>query len=257
MEMKQMINVAAFLERLQPYAALDSAALESLAARARIVRVDKGRMLFEQGQVCDGVHVVHSGQIKLAFCSPFGAEKIVSVATVGCGLGEECLMQGRDHPFQAEALTDAVLVFLPGKLLLGCLDSNPNFVRRLMDRVAEKFHSLLHEVHANALLSGTERVVEFLLRGAGSTLPDGRAVVQLDMPKSVVASHLSLTQEHFSRLLRQLSDLGLIEVQGRFIWIANPTRLRAYLDSGAGHGLNRAGRSSGRGRDMMRRLAAA
>jgi CRP-like cAMP-binding protein len=39
--------------------------------------------------------------------------------------------------------------------------------------------------------------------------------VDLSVAKSVIASRLNLTQEHFSRILHELSALELIKVEGR------------------------------------------
>lgn len=248
MSISQVVDLHTFLGGIEPYAALDPAAFSRLVAAARIVQVERGMPLFDQGQACTGVHVVYSGQIKLAFYSQHGAEKIVSIATARQGVGEECLSLGQDYPFHAHALVNSTLVFLPRPALVDCLESSQHFVHRLMKCIAEKFHHLLLDVEASSLLSGSERVVEFLVRELGDDPEHGPAVVELSMAKSIIASRLSLTQEHFSRLLRQLSETGMIAVEGRHIHIPDVQRLRQYLDSGAGHGVNRAGRSSGRGR---------
>ena len=54
--------------------------------------------------------------------------------------------------------------------------------------------------------------------------------VQLTTPKGVIASRLSVTQEHFSRILHDLAARGLIEVRGRSIRIPNVDSLREFSD---------------------------
>ena len=252
----QAIDLKSFLAGIEPYAGLDADEFSRLVDAARIVHLERGTPLFEQGQPCAGVHVVLSGQIKLAFYSPHGAEKIVSIATVRHSVGEECLSLALDYPFHADALVDSTLIFLPRQVLEDCLKSSQRFVQCLMKCIAEKFHHLLLDVEAASLLTGSERVVEYLIRELDDAV-QGPAVVELSMAKSVIASRLSLTQEHFSRLLRQLSDSGMIAVDGRQIQIPDVRRMRQYLASGEGHGVNRLGRSSGRGRVAHEALAAA
>lgn len=252
----QAIDLKSFLAGIEPYAGLDADEFSRLVDAARIVHLERGTPLFEQGQPCAGVHVVVSGQIKLAFYSPHGAEKIVSIATVRHSVGEECLSLALDYPFHADALVDSTLIFLPRQVLEDCLKSSQRFVQCLMKCIAEKFHHLLLDVEAASLLTGSERVVEYLIRELDDAV-QGPAVVELSMAKSVIASRLSLTQEHFSRLLRQLSDSGMIAVDGRQIQIPDVRRMRQYLASGEGHGVNRLGRSSGRGRVAHEALAAA
>ena len=73
----------------------------------------------------------------------------------------------------------------------------------------------------------------------------------------VVAGRIVTNVVHFSRLLRQLSEHGMIIVDGRQISVPDVGRLRRYRDSGAGHCVNRGTRSTGRGRADWGRLAAA
>jgi len=53
-------------------------------------------------------------------------------------------------------------------------------------------------------------------------------VTTLHAAKGVIASRLNLTQEHFSRILHQLMEAGLIEVSRRDIHIPDIRRLRAH-----------------------------
>ena len=50
----------------------------------------------------------------------------------------------------------------------------------------------------------------------------------LPTSKAVVASRLNVTPEHFSRILHDLSEKGLIDVVGREIRILDPAKLRSH-----------------------------
>ena len=52
--------------------------------------------------------------------------------------------------------------------------------------------------------------------------------VDLSVAKSVIASRLNLTQEHFSRILHELSALELIRVEGRRLRIPDLERLARH-----------------------------
>lgn len=52
-----------------------------------------------------------------------------------------------------------------------------------------------------------------------SRLDDENTVLELHVNKGLIASRLNQTQEYFSRILRELSELGLIKVEGRRILI--------------------------------------
>ena len=52
--------------------------------------------------------------------------------------------------------------------------------------------------------------------------------VTLPTNRGVSASRLNLTQEHFSRILHELTELGLIVVEGRKIHIPSVANLRKH-----------------------------
>jgi CRP-like cAMP-binding protein len=51
-------------------------------------------------------------------------------------------------------------------------------------------------------------------------------VVTLPAAKAEIASQLNLTPEHFSRILHELAQAGLLHVQGRRITALDPARLQ-------------------------------
>ena len=56
----------------------------------------------------------------------------------------------------------------------------------------------------------------------------GEVTVSLPVSKATVASRVSLTREYFSRVLRELENAALIEVDKRDIRILDVARLAAH-----------------------------
>jgi Mn-dependent DtxR family transcriptional regulator len=54
--------------------------------------------------------------------------------------------------------------------------------------------------------------------------------IQWTAPKATLASRLSVRPETFSRILKQLTRDGLIEVQGKTITILNLEALRQHIN---------------------------
>jgi CRP-like cAMP-binding protein len=50
--------------------------------------------------------------------------------------------------------------------------------------------------------------------------------VHLSAGKSVIASRLNMTPEHFSRILHELGHAGVIEIEGRTVRIPDLEKLR-------------------------------
>ena len=108
------------------------------------------------------------------------------------------------------------------------LARDAGFARRLLAGLARRVHGLVRDVEAYSLRSGQERVIGYLLADAADVSVNGRPVeVHLTPGKSVIASRLNMTPEHFSRILHDLSAAGLIQVNGRAVRIPDLERLRA------------------------------
>jgi CRP-like cAMP-binding protein len=85
------------------------------------------------------------------------------------------------------------------------------------------------DVEAYTLRSATQRVIGYLLRPQNEEEDAQKAAaVTLPASKSVIASRLNITPEHFSRILHELSNARLIQVDGRTVNILDMERLQAY-----------------------------
>ena len=80
------------------------------------------------------------------------------------------------------------------------------------------------------LQTATGRVAGFLY---GQSVYKGqkRTAFELDMPKGVLASRLSVKPETFSRILHSFIDQGLVNVQGAHVEFLNTDGLRQHAES--------------------------
>mgnify|MGYP006161809181 FL=1 len=86
----------------------------------------------------------------------------------------------------------------------------------------------MNDVQAYSLHSGVERVIGYLMRDLPEESGEAAASVLLPVSKASIASRLSMTPEYFSKVLRELEDQGLIEVDKREIRLLDTQRLSRY-----------------------------
>ncbi|HKU47004.1 MAG TPA: helix-turn-helix domain-containing protein, partial [Burkholderiales bacterium] len=67
------------------------------------------------------------------------------------------------------------------------------------------------------------------LLGQPAARAGGEASITLPAAKRTLAAQLNLSAEHLSRVLRELSGRGLIEVQGRRVYVPDLGRLQRSL----------------------------
>ena len=218
------IKVTEFLSRLPLFSDLEPAELERMASDTQVVHPAKGEVVFHQGDACNGFHCVVYGRIKLAFTASNGAEKVVEIIGPGQSFGEALMFMDKPYIVSAQAVADSMLLHVSKPAVMAELQRSPAFARRMLAGLSRRLHGLIQDVNAYSLDNGTQRVIGYLLKEAQR---DGEAVT-LQASKSVVASRLNVTPEHFSRILHDLTEQGLVKVRGRAITIPNLARLRDY-----------------------------
>jgi len=218
-----------FVRNLPLFRDLDVCELEAIGAATIEQRVTAGTVLFHRDDPCDGFHVIVVGRVKLALLAPGGAEKVVEILGPGQSFGEAAMFLGKRHTLYAEALADSLLLFIRSGAMLGAIKRNPELARRVLDEMSRRMYSLVADIEAYTMKNATQRVIGYLLAALPDDAGSGQeADIQLPASKSVLASRLNITREHFSRILHELSRSGLIRVSGRNIRILDLARLRDH-----------------------------
>ena len=216
-------NVPAILGNLPMFSAMNADEIGRVAAHTLPSRYSKGETVFHAGDPCTGFHIVVYGQVKLGFHSPQGGEKVVEIISPGQSFGEALMFLDKPYIVYAQALADTMLLHVAKHCVFTEIERDPAFARKMLSGLSRRLHSLVQDVEAYSLRSSAERVIGYLLRDE-----EAPAEVELSAGKSVVASRLNMTPEHFSRVLHELSAAGLIAVEGKTVRILNAEGLRSY-----------------------------
>lgn len=216
-----------FLKRLALFADVTQAELDQIAAATTEVHVPRGTVIFRRGDPCHGFHTVVSGQVKLGFASSDGTEKVVEIIGAGQSFGEALMFMERPYIINAQALTDSLLLHVGSQAVFDELDRNPRFARRMLSGLSRRLHGLVMDVESYSLRSGSQRVTNYLLREGACENGDR---LTLPVSKRLIASRLNLTPEHFSRVLHDLVQGGMISVDKRNVTILAIEALRRYQD---------------------------
>jgi len=223
------ITTQAFLSRLPLFEELAADELDRIATGTTELHVPRGEIVVNRGDPCVGFHLVVYGQVKLAFLSPQGGEKVVEIVAPGYSFGEALMFMGKPYIVMAQTLADSLLLHVSKKVVFDEIERDPAFARKMLAGLSRRLHGLISDVEAYSMQSGTERVIGYLLRQDElSAQSNDPYVLTLPTSKAVVASRLNVTPEHFSRILHDLSERALISVEGREIRILDAAKLRDY-----------------------------
>ena len=137
------------------------------------------------------------------------------------------MFMDKPHMVYAQALNDSQLLHIAKAVILEELEKDPKLGRKMIAGLSMRLHHLVTDVESYSLHSGRQRIICYLLRDNMES-DENSLSITLPTHKGVIASRLNLTQEHFSRILHELSENGLIVVKGRKITIPDVEKLRTY-----------------------------
>lgn len=228
-------GAAARLAENTAFSRLDHARLVDLMAQCELRSIPRGGTVFAAGGLCEGLHAVLDGQVKVYARAPDGHEKVIDVVGRGETLPGTHMTHAETHQHHAQALSAAVVLIVPGDVLRVELQRDPEMATRLLDDAARQVRRMMREIEVTTLRTAMERVCSYLLHlpTLARSAPTAEApsdegeqrLVELPVSKNTVASLLSITPEHFSRILRELHLARLIHMHRREICIPHPERL--------------------------------
>lgn len=219
------LDIPSLLRRIPLFSELSEADIQLVARYTRERQVARGEVLFQRGDLPHGFYFVVSGQVKLALSSSQGTEKVVEIIGPMQSFGEAVMFMNHPYPVFAEALSETVLVHVGQAVVSELIDQDSTFARKLLAGMAIRLHGLIQDVETYSLRSSTQRVIGYLLQVADNDAP---CEIALPTSKQVIASRLNLTPETLSRIFHDLSDAGLITVQGKRVSLHDPVRLSRY-----------------------------
>ncbi|OGA20665.1 MAG: hypothetical protein A3I01_03920 [Betaproteobacteria bacterium RIFCSPLOWO2_02_FULL_65_24] len=193
------------------------------------VNAPRGSVLYRRGEPCRGLHIVVWGEVKCTFETRDGGEKVLEVARAGQCLADVVSFVDKPHLVTAEALTDSKLVYMPKAKVLAEMERFPEVARAMVGVLSSRLVDLVSELENCTLRTGKQRVIRYILKHLPQHAAGTQKAVFLPAKKSIIASQLNLTHEHFSRILRDLATAGLIDVRGRQIMISDIATLQARL----------------------------
>ncbi len=184
--------------------------------------------IFQQEDRADCFYLVVSGLVKLYRVSQEGQEKVIEIVQPGMSFAEAVMFMERPvFPVNAQAIKPTEVLAVSSPVYRELLQENPQSAFRLMGDLSIRLHKRLNEIETLTLQNATYRVIRYFLANLPKEADDGCSI-QLPASKRLIASHLAIQPETFSRILAKLKDEGIIEVAAREIRINSLDALYDY-----------------------------
>lgn len=181
--------------------------------------IKKGEVIFEEGDMLNGVFCVKDGICKLSKLSANGKDQIVKLVVKGELLGQRSLVSDERANLQAIALNDMEVCFIPKSEIIDDLKKNPSFTYDVLQQMAHDLKEADNIIVNMAQKSVRKRMAEVLvgIHNSFGTNSDGTLSVLLS--REDFASLVGTATESAIRVLSQFKKEGLISTMGKQIKI--------------------------------------
>jgi len=211
------------------FSGLDDEDFERLAVEMKVKDLEQGQVLFHRGDPAESFYYVDTGLIELSLISATGDKKTLEVVDPGRTFGEAVtFMQEVKFPVTAEALQKTKLCEIPNRAFLNMLRTNRDACMRLLADLSRHLHARVREIENLSIQNARHRLSIYLMDHIIDTRDGDQATARLELPRHVIASRLSIKPETLSRLLRSLTDEGIVSIEDRVVFIHSLSRLRPY-----------------------------
>jgi len=211
------------------FGAMPTDVMQALVEKSGPRTCDKGTILFQQGDPANDFFVVLEGWVKLYRLTAEGDEAVVAIFKRGETFAEGAMFMGGRYPVTAETVAPSRLLQVDGMALRQKIRENPDLTFPMLASASGHLKALVDQIEQIKLLSGSQRVAQFLLRLSPDT--QGATVVGLPYEKALIANRLGMKPESLSRSLSKLRHLGVI-VDREQVVIADVERLARFVENG-------------------------
>lgn len=216
------MNIRERLKKCYLCRELDDSELERLEAMGRVKKLNRGEVLFFQGDPALGLYLLLSGQVRIYKSSPEGKEFTLHQIRPGEMFAEAAIFRDDGYPANCAALKDSTVVLLPKEQFFAMLQSSPQISIKMMGGLSSFLREFNRTIEDLSLKDVPARLASFLLKEYEKT---GKPTILLTTTKSELANQLGTISETLSRNLRKLREQKIISVDGNRIELLDLDRL--------------------------------
>jgi CRP/FNR family cyclic AMP-dependent transcriptional regulator len=189
-----------------------------------------GAYVRQKGTTADGWLGVAQGLIKIGNTSSEGRHTTLTHFSAGCWFGEGTLLKDESWPFDAVAVVDSVVAFVPFRTFEWLLNSSVPFNRFLLNQLNARLAQFVERCAHLRLHDADHHVVHCLVEMVDPRLYPSIAD-NITLSQEELANLAGVSRSVVNRVLQRLERLGLLRVDYRSIRLLDRNGLRRYSDA--------------------------
>jgi CRP/FNR family transcriptional regulator, cyclic AMP receptor protein len=193
----------------------DPAVFLKTAAKGRVVStLQKGHVIFRQGDDADSVLYIQTGNVKIAVVSEEGKEAVVAILGEDQFLGEGCLIGQPKRLASAVALTECTIMQVEKAEIQRVIKDETTFSQMFVSHILAR-SARVEEDLVDQLFNSTEKRLARVLLLMANFGKEGRPEpVLAKISQETIAEMIGTTRSRVSHFMNKFRKLGFIDYNG-------------------------------------------
>jgi len=192
-------------------------ALKPLFQYAEELKLNKGQILFNVGNIARGFYLINSGEIKVSKFGVDGKEQIIKILSTGNYIGHEALLN--DHRFHdyAEVINDADIFYVSGDDFNNAINSDPVLLTFLIQDLCNNLNKVEEKLVSSAYEPVRGRLAAMLLEL--NAIYSKHDKTEITLSRTDLAKLVGTAKETSIRLLSEFKSEDLVDLHDHSITI--------------------------------------
>ncbi len=212
---------------------LGDASLEHLDEISHTTSYPEGALIFVDGQMPRGVHVLCHGRVKMMASSRDGKTLIMKIVQPGEILGLHSMVTGKAYETTAETLQPCQFAFVKGPDFLDFITNYPDACWAVAQQLSSDCQAAYEGVRSLGLShSVSEKFARLALQWAVDGRPSAAGVaVKISLTHEEIAQLIGTSRESVTRTLGEMKRHKVLELSGSTLLIRNKAALEAMISA--------------------------
>ncbi len=210
------------------FCGIQAGSIQDMSENKVLNTYKKGQTLFFQGNPAFGVYCIKTGKIKISKVGEDGKEIILRIAGPGDILGHQNLYSNDHYTATATVIEEASVCFLDKKYMLSLIAKEPEIALNVIRRLSNEMAASENRNAAMTYKNVRERLAELLLtfKNSYGVSEHGRIRLDIKLTREEIASMVGTANETVIRFISEFKEEGILEQEGKVIYITNVEKLR-------------------------------
>lgn len=207
--------------------------IQALLSNSIMQEYTSSKELVQQGDTPAHLYYIISGRIKTVRYSTEGKEATIRMLGSGETFMDAVIFMGGKSPIGVVTLEDSRFLMIPAEAVRRHALHDSQFACNLLKIITRHYKNAIQQIDSIVTKSPVERLGYYFLKQHLEQGVDSMDI-SLSFKKSMIANHLGMTPETFSRALNQIKKMG-IDVDQDKLTLRDAYALCHFCDQDTAH----------------------